>query len=100
MRILPGSKTPRILELYDQGMRPPDIARVVQADRAYVYRLLRAHGRQTCRKAIGRMYVSPVEPGDFEWLRAEARKIGTSVADLARAMLTDAINEARHENDR
>lgn len=98
MRVLPGSKTPRILELHAQGMHPPDIAGIVKVDRTYVYRVLRRYGFRS--RPIKRMTVACVAPEDFAWLRAEARKIGTSVADLARAMLTDAIEEARHEDDK
>lgn len=94
VRIQRNGKTREILDLFDQGVAPPVIAQQVGVDRCYTYKVLRMHGRPT--RQYREMKISAVARDDYEWLRREAARIGSSVADLARAMLTDAIDEARN----
>jgi hypothetical protein len=97
VRILRRGKTRQILDLFDQGVRPPVIALEVEVHRVHVYRVLRAHGRYT--RGLKTMRVSTVAQEDLAWLRREARRVGARWQDLARAMLTDAIQEARDGKD-
>lgn len=95
MKFLPGSKSPQIVELYNSGLHPADIARVVECSRSNVHKSLRRHldRKDEIRNAHTR--VSPLALKDMMWLQDEARRLNISSADLARAMLVDAINEAR-----
>jgi hypothetical protein len=97
MKTLPGSKTPKILELHAQGANALEIATAVNVARTYVYKVLRHHGHRS--RVATTMTISIVGSEDLNWLRAEARRTRTRVPDLARAMLTDAIYEARNGKD-
>jgi IS30 family transposase len=86
-----------IVGLYDAGMRVAEIAQRTGVDRCFIYKLLKWNGRVT--RQYREMKISSVARDDYEWLRREATRMGSSVADLARAMLTDAIDEARNGRD-
>lgn len=94
MRFFPNSRTPRILELRAQGKSAREIAEETGVDRTYVQRVVRKHLNRAPRQ-YRNMTIASVATEDFRWLRNEAIRTGTTVRDLARAMLTDAIQEAR-----
>jgi hypothetical protein len=98
MRILKHGKTRQILDLFEQGVRPPVIALEVEVDRCYVYRVLKAHGhRMRARPGSQTIRISTLAETDLDWLKEEARAVDVRWQDLARAMLIDAIQEARDD---
>lgn len=97
MRFLPGSLTPQIIEMRrDQQMGAVEIARKLGCTRGNVYKALRRHGLKVeALRAAPMMRIAPISHEERLWLRREARRMNVSWRDLARALLTDAIAEAR-----
>lgn len=94
MNFPPGSRSPKILQLYAEGKKPKEIAAEVKCSRPNVHRVLKRAGKGMPR-VLRLTSVSRLSQEDERWLRAEARRLGVAMADLARAMLVDAIEEAR-----
>ena len=94
MKFRKNSNSPRIIELYESGMKQADIARKLNITPRAVNGALAWHGVLK-KKEIVSMQVSAVNAEDYKWLRKEARKAKTSVADFTRSILVDAIAEAR-----
>jgi transposase len=95
MRFLPGSRSPKILELGANGMKPAYIAKELECSKSTVYKALRRYKvRQPKPSKFMKISALTIEEG--YWLKCEARRIGVPWMDLARAMLTDAINEAKN----
>lgn len=82
----------RIVALASAGYAPTDIYRMVGCSRIYVHKVLAS------RKLTGNGRYSPLPRDDFVWLRTEAEKNGVPVADFARALLVDAIEDAKGGN--
>lgn len=95
MSFLPGSKSPEIVKLYHAGLHPADIARMLCCSRSNVHKSLRRHLGVKVEIRNAHTRVSPLALKDMLWLQEEARRLKISTADLARAMLVDAIGEAR-----
>ena len=96
-RPLPQETKQAVVEMYDAGVRVAEIAQRTGVERCFVYKIIKKAGRQTSKPRQHRtMTVSSVSCEDYEWLLREARRMRSTVADLARAMLTDAIDEARN----
>lgn len=93
----PKGRTPRILELHDQGYRQCEIVRMVPCDSSQVYATLKRWGKTL--PDVKAMRIAPISREDMAWLRAEAQATKVRWQDLARAMLTDAIQEARDGRD-
>lgn len=100
MRVMPGSLTPEILRLADQGVAVKEIARRVGCRWPNVYKTLRRYDRlpPPAEREIKTFRVSALSQRDREWLRSEARRMRVNWRDLARALLIDAINEVRDEH--
>lgn len=95
MRFLPGSRAPQIIELHEAGMTPPSIAQQLECGYSNVYKTIRRYKVRRPLPSKG-MKISALTPDEGYWLKCEARRMGVSWQDLARAMLTDAIAEARN----
>lgn len=93
MKVREGTRTAEIIALFRSGMRQADIAREVSCTPANVYRALFNHG-EIDGPTIS-MRISPLTLEDRTWLRKQAAIAKVPLCDLARAMLVDAINEAR-----
>lgn len=92
MTFLPGSKGPEIVRLFNEGLPPIEIGPRVGCSRSNAHKTLRRHvaSLKLCYTRI-----SPLSSRDMDWLQAEAQRLKTTTPDLARAMLVDAIAEAR-----
>ena len=96
MKTLRGSKSDKILGLYEGGMAPSDIAGIVGCTRSNVHKSIQRHCGGAKSPRYGLTRVSLLPPDDLEWLHAEAHRLGAPIGDIARALLIDAIEEARH----
>ena len=76
-------------------MPAPRIAQELNCSRSNVYKALRRY-KVRMPKPCKEMKISALTPDEAYWLKCEARRIGVAWPDLARAMLTDAIAEARN----
>jgi predicted transcriptional regulator len=82
------------VELFLGGTKRADIARQLGITPTAVHKAL-AHHKVIPPARFERMTISAVTMDDYNWLKREAQRSGVKIADIARAMLTDAIAEAR-----
>ncbi len=98
MKYRKGSLAPEIVKLAHQGIGRHEIARMVGCAPPNVYKTLLRHGIITPpppRPALTTC-ISVLSDEDRTWLRQEAKRMKVHWRDLARAILTDAIYEAKH----
>lgn len=93
MKLILGSHTKQILELDDQH-GAGEIARRLGCTRQTVYLALKRHRGRVAPPAMT-MRIAAITRDEAQWLKGEAQKVGVSWRDLARAMLSDAIAEAK-----
>lgn len=95
MRFLPGSRTVKIVDMAKGGWAVHAIAAELKCTKNTVYKAIRRYDQREPPRPSKAMKISALTPDEAYWLKDEARRIGVPWPDLARAMLTDAINEAR-----
>jgi hypothetical protein len=88
----PGSKTPEIIRLWKQNLTKTEIAQITGCTKANVTQTIRRHLAWDNR-------VEMLTEEHHNWLIRQAAKSFTSPAVMARAMLTDAIDEAMQKED-
>lgn len=104
MKYRKGSLAPEIVKLAHQGIGRREIARMVGCTPPNVYKTLLRHGIITPppppparpRAPALTTRISVLSDEDRTWLRQEAKRMKVHWRDLARAILTDAIYEAKH----
>lgn len=98
MRVLANTMTPRIIDLYRDGLAVADIAALVGRSRSNVHKTLKRHEIEGYGERRAHTQISPLPRDLLQWLREEAGRLNVSTRDLARALLVDAIYEARNGN--
>jgi hypothetical protein len=93
-----NTRTHWILELHGQGLRQVEIAEVVGCSRANVSKAIEKHAGDA--PVTTGFHIAALTGEDHAWLAIEAGRLGCAVRDLARALLADAIEEARHGGGR
>ena len=84
------SRTRDIVRLRASGKRVNEIARQLGVTPAAVCHALARH----------KVTVPFLMPEQMQWLRDEAQRSGAEIGDIARALLADAIEDARQEEKR
>lgn len=84
-----SGRTIEILRLHREGHSQDVIAAMTDCCQTNV--------SQTIRRHVGmqRLMIDVLAPGEMDWLADEAAKAGLSVSALVKAMLVDAIYDAR-----
>lgn len=95
------AKAARVLELYDKGTGQEDIALTLKISRHTIRALVKMHGRALRpggrpKKAASEMRIPVLGPDQVEWLDEEATRLNVSRGALMKAMLVDAIEEAKN----
>ena len=98
MKVLRNTMTPRIIDLYRDGLAVADIAVLVGCSRSNVHKALKRHDIEGYGERRAHTQISPLPRDLLRWLREEAARINVNTRDLARAILVDAIEEARDAN--
>jgi len=93
-----GSLTPRILSLYEEGLPPTSIARLLGCKVPNVYKTLQRNKRLKKGHTEVRIKLTALPDDQWRWLTAEAKRHNVTPIELARAMLVDAIFEAAEED--
>lgn len=94
IRFLPGSRAPHILQKHTEGMGAKAIACALDCTPSTVYKTIRRYKVRQPAPAK-EMKISALAPDEAYWLKCEARRLNVAWPDLARALLKDAIEEAR-----
>lgn len=89
-----GDVSRAVVMLARFGMSKPDIVRNLRCDPSLVHRALVRYGLHKA-SPYGTLRISGLNAEDQRWLMEEARRTGVRWQDLARALLSDAIAEAR-----
>lgn len=83
-----GPRTAEIVRLYQEGVCRQEIARRLGMSYSGVTNVLQ-------RWAAPDITVGGLTRDEWAWLLEEARKTGTTIGTIAKALLVDAIAEAR-----